>query len=44
MADLAFDDKANHIYIKQFVEQGVSGKIAGVNENSPSQVETFSGH
>ena len=44
MADLAYDDKANHIYIKQFDEQGVSGKIASVNEDSPSQVQTFSGH
>jgi hypothetical protein len=44
MADLAYDDKANHIYIKQFDEQGVSGKIASDNEDSPSQVQTFSGH
>ena len=44
MADLAYDDKANHIYIKQFDEQGASGKIAGINGNSPSQVQTFSGH
>ena len=44
MADLAYDDKANHIYIKQFDEQGVSGKIASVNKDSPSQVQTFSGH
>ena len=44
MADLAYDDKANHIYIKQFDEQGVSRKIVSVNEDSPSQVQTFSGH
>jgi hypothetical protein len=44
MADLAYDDKANHIYIKQFDEQGVSGKIAGASENNPTQVQTFSGH
>lgn len=44
MADLAYDDKAKHIYIKQFDEQGVSGKIAGASENNPTQVQTFSGH
>ena len=44
MSDLAYDDEVHHIYIKQFNEQGVSGKIAGVSENSASQVQTFSGH
>ena len=44
MADLAYDDKAHNIYIKQFNEQGVSGMIAGTSKNIPSQVQTFSGH
>jgi len=44
MADLVYDHKANNIYIKQFDEQGLTGKIAGVIENSPTQVKTFSGN
>lgn len=44
MADLAYDDTAHHIYIKQFNEQGASGKIAGASENSLSEIQTFSGN
>ena len=44
MAALGYDDKAHHIYIRQFSEQEVSGKIAGASENSTSQVQIFSGN
>lgn len=44
MADLAYDDKVNHIYIKQFKGQENSGNIASLNEKSPSHIQTFSGH
>jgi hypothetical protein len=43
MADLAYDDEVNHIYIKQFKSDGSSGSIA-INEKNPSQIQTFSGH
>jgi hypothetical protein len=44
MADLAYDDKVNNIYIKQFKSEGSSGSIASINEKNPSQIQTFSGH
>jgi hypothetical protein len=44
MADLAYDDKVNNIYIKQFKSEGSSGSIATINEKNPSQIQTFSGH
>jgi peptidoglycan/xylan/chitin deacetylase (PgdA/CDA1 family) len=44
MADLAYDAKVNHLYIKQFKDEGNSGNIAGVNESNPSQIQTFSVH
>jgi hypothetical protein len=44
MADLAYDDKVNHIYIKQFKGEGNSGNIVSLNEKNPSQIQTFSGH
>jgi hypothetical protein len=44
MADLAYDDEVNNIYIKQFKSEGSSGSIASINEKNPSQIQTFSGH
>jgi hypothetical protein len=38
MADLAFDDKTNEVFIKQFHEPEISGKIAGVISNGTSVV------
>jgi hypothetical protein len=39
MADLAFDDKTNQVFIKQLHEPEISGKIAGVISNGTSVVQ-----
>jgi peptidoglycan/xylan/chitin deacetylase (PgdA/CDA1 family) len=44
MADLAYDDKVNHVYIKQFKSEENSGNIASLSEKNPSHIQTFSGH
>lgn len=44
MANLAFDDKDNQVYINRFKGEEVSGSIGGIDNLNPSQIQTFSGH
>ena len=44
MADLAYDDKVNHVYIKQLKSEESSGNIASLSEKNRPQIQTFSGH
>jgi hypothetical protein len=44
MADLAYDDKFHYTYLKHFNEQALTGKIAGLGENTTLPIVKFSGN